>query len=184
MAPTRRALYELQMASPCAAEWDGQMDGTERIRRCQRCQLNVYRIADLTREEAEDVVRQGEGHQCRSLYRRQDGTVLPRDCPVGVAKARKAARWWKERVFHLFLLALPIFIIDTFIFIDPDSQQTAFDPGRSVRETFDDLGDLFSPAPAAPAGSKAILYYAPKPLVLGLQDDQEIDPSDVSEPSK
>src|SRR5690348_13585109 len=103
MARTLQPLHELQMASPCSADWE-QMPGTERVRRCHKCRLNVYRVSDLTREEAEEVVEAQEGHACRYLYRRQDGTVLVQDCPKGVAALRKASRWWKERMFHLFLL--------------------------------------------------------------------------------
>jgi hypothetical protein len=83
----------------------------------------VYRISDLTREEAEEVIEDQEGYACSSLYRRQDGTVLVQDCPKGIAAARKASRWWKERMFHLFLLVLPWMILTGYIYLD-----TAHDP--------------------------------------------------------
>src|SRR6266852_4835584 len=116
MARTPRALHELQMASPCSADWE-QMKGKGRVRACHKCRLYVYRVSDLTREEAEEVIEDAEGARCTSLYRRQDGTVLAEDCPRGVAAARKASRWWKERVCHLFLLVLPVIIITGFISI-------------------------------------------------------------------
>src|SRR5437588_5194269 len=117
MAKPQQPLHELQMAAPCSADWE-QMPGLERVRRCAKCRLNVYRVSDLTREEAEAVVQREENHPCPSLYRRQDGTVLAQDCPKGVSAARKASRWWKERVFHLFLLVLPWMIITGFIHLD------------------------------------------------------------------
>ena len=52
MAKPQQPLHELQMASPCSANWD-EMKGAERVRRCGRCRLNVYRTSDLTREDLE-----------------------------------------------------------------------------------------------------------------------------------
>src|ERR1700687_2585338 len=114
MAKPECPMHELQMATPCSANWE-QMPGAERVRYCTKCRLNVYRVADLTRSEAEDVVKREGGRGFPSLYRRQDGTVLVQDCPKGVAAARKASRWWKERVVHLFLLVLPWLILTGFI---------------------------------------------------------------------
>jgi hypothetical protein len=123
MARTLQRLHELQMASPCSAGWD-EMKGTDRVRRCHKCRLLVYRVSDLTREEAEEVVEAYEGHACRHLYRRHDGTVLMQDCPKGVAAARKASRWWKERMFHLFLLLLPWMILTGFIHLDSQLEES------------------------------------------------------------
>jgi hypothetical protein len=152
MARTRPHLHELQMASPCSADWD-EMKGTERVRRCRRCHLNVYRISDLTREEAEEVVEDAEGERCTSLYRRQDGTVLVEDCPRGVAAARRASRWWKERMFHLFLLVLPWIIITGFLSIDADTKEGRF--SLTDIEPFKSL-DLLASRPTAPGGLKRI----------------------------
>ena len=140
------------MASPCFADWD-EMKGTERVRHCRRCRLNVYRISDLPREQAEEVVEDAEGERCTSLYRRQDGTVLVEDCPRGVAAARKASRWWKERMFHLFLLVLPFIIITGFLSIDADTKEGRFSltdiqPFRAL--------DLLASRSSAPGGLKAI----------------------------
>jgi len=43
----------------------------------------------LPREEAEALLVAREGSLCVRLYRRQDGTVLTSDCPVGVKKRRR-----------------------------------------------------------------------------------------------
>src|SRR5260370_5248 len=65
MARTPRALHELQMASPCSADWE-QMKGKGRVRACHKCRLYVYRVSDLTREEAEEVIEDAEGAPRRS----------------------------------------------------------------------------------------------------------------------
>jgi len=43
----------------------------------------------MNREEAERLVRDREGRTCVQLYRRHDGTVLTKDCPVGVTALRQ-----------------------------------------------------------------------------------------------
>lgn len=78
--------------------------GADRVRHCDRCRLNVYNFANLTREESVALI---EAHAaagkrlCGALYRRADGTMLTRDCPVGVAAARR----WVGRAFSRALAA-------------------------------------------------------------------------------
>lgn len=59
------------------------MAGTERIRHCHRCDLNVYNLTAMTRDEAQSLVDSTEGRLCTRFYRRQDGTILTRDCRAG-----------------------------------------------------------------------------------------------------
>jgi len=81
-------LDSLELASPCSAKWS-EMEGNNQKRYCKQCCLNVYNFAEMTRREAERIVESNEGRLCGILYRRADGTVLTRDCPVGVAALRK-----------------------------------------------------------------------------------------------
>src|SRR5215470_16980060 len=82
-------LDNIRVASPCPANWD-EMLGTDRKRYCGECKLNVYNLSDMTRAEAERLLTESEGRLCVRYYRRADGTVLTRDCPVGwrAVKAR------------------------------------------------------------------------------------------------
>ena len=85
-------LDQIRVASPCSVGWES-MAGNDRVRFCSLCQLNVYNFAELTRKEADQLVRTTEGRICGRLYRRSDGTVITRDCPVGLrAIRRKVAR--------------------------------------------------------------------------------------------
>lgn len=43
----------------------------------------------MTRTAAEVLVNTHEGRLCKMLYRRSDGTVLTRDCPVGMRQVRR-----------------------------------------------------------------------------------------------
>ncbi len=78
----------IAVASPCTASWD-DMRGTDWFRFCPKCELNVYNLSALTCEQAEKLVRQKEGRLCVRFYRRADGTVLTRDCPVGLRAVRR-----------------------------------------------------------------------------------------------
>ncbi len=79
-------LDRVQVASPCPIPWNA-MRGDERIRFCHACKLTVYNLSAMGREEAEELVRNREGRMCVSFYRRTDGTILTRDCPVGWRRA-------------------------------------------------------------------------------------------------
>jgi hypothetical protein len=78
----------LRIASPCSVAWD-KMIGNERTRFCDLCELNVYDISSMARSEVEELVESKKGRLCLRLYRRVDGTVLTRDCPVGLRDVRK-----------------------------------------------------------------------------------------------
>ena len=81
-------LNQIRIASPCPVSWE-QMIGDNRVRFCGECQLNVYNFGELSRTEAEELLRSTEGRLCGRLYRRADGTVITKDCPVGFRAARR-----------------------------------------------------------------------------------------------
>jgi hypothetical protein len=75
-------LNNIHIASPCAADWN-EMVGDERRRFCSQCSLNVYNLSGMTGDEAENLLLTSEGRVCVRFYRRKDGTILTKDCPVG-----------------------------------------------------------------------------------------------------
>lgn len=101
-------LERIEIASPCKANWD-EMSGDERMRMCSLCKLNVYNLSDMTKSEAEQFLEdkvQAGGRVCVKMYRRQDGTVLTDDCPVGLRKLRDAARRAHKMVASVVALVL------------------------------------------------------------------------------
>jgi len=76
-------LDKIKVAAPCSAEWRF-MYGDDRVRFCGQCSQNVYNLSEMTREEAEDLIRKTDGQLCVRFYRRKDGTVLTNNCPVGL----------------------------------------------------------------------------------------------------
>jgi hypothetical protein len=84
-------LNNIHIASPCPARWD-QMSGDERVRACGACNKNVYNVSHMTRAEAEALFVEKEGHLCLRYYQRADGTILLKDCAIGLTKKRRR-RW-------------------------------------------------------------------------------------------
>lgn len=75
-------LNNLKIASPCSANWN-EMIGDNRQRHCGDCQLNVYNLSGMTQTEAENFLMNAEGRVCVRFFKRTDGTILTKDCPVG-----------------------------------------------------------------------------------------------------
>ena len=81
-------INNVRIASPCSVGWDS-MSGDERTRHCEKCSLSVFNISALTASEIEKLILGCEGRLCIRMYRRGDGTVLTRDCPVGLRAVQK-----------------------------------------------------------------------------------------------
>jgi hypothetical protein len=80
-------VHDIRIATPCKADWN-KMSGDERVRFCGQCKLNVYNISEMTTDEAEKLIIEKEGKLCVRMYRRTDGTLLNKDCPIGLLKRR------------------------------------------------------------------------------------------------
>src|ERR1041384_8135111 len=90
MAKFTSPLEGVRVAAPCKADW-GRMVGDERVRYCGQCSLHVYNLSGMTRREAEALVTSSEGRLCVRYYRRADGTILTRNCPVGLSALKRRA---------------------------------------------------------------------------------------------
>ena len=81
-------LDRVRIAAPCKADWQ-QMIGTDRVRFCGQCSLNVYNLSSMTKTEAESFIARSEGRLCVRFYRRSDGSILTENCPVGLRAIRR-----------------------------------------------------------------------------------------------
>lgn len=81
-------LDHVRVASPCTVPWSS-MTGDERTRHCQKCNLNVFNLSDMTRPEAEELILARHGRLCIRYYQRSDGTILTSDCPIGITAVRR-----------------------------------------------------------------------------------------------
>ncbi|MCA9610590.1 MAG: hypothetical protein KC619_33575 [Myxococcales bacterium] len=75
-----RTFDHLPIASPCDASWEA-MEGDGPMRRCHRCEEDVYDLAGLSPDAALALVEHERGS--KRLHRRADGTVITGDCPEG-----------------------------------------------------------------------------------------------------
>jgi len=81
-------LDNIRVATPCTADW-AKMTGDERTRACADCNKRVYNLSNLTRDEAQALLIEKEGKLCVRYYQRTDGTILLKDCSIGVGRRRK-----------------------------------------------------------------------------------------------
>lgn len=88
MKTNRFDIDSLRIASPCHVGWDSML-GDERVRHCDSCKLNVFNIAELTSNEVQELLIAREGRLCIRMFRRADGTVITKDCPVGLQAYQK-----------------------------------------------------------------------------------------------
>src|SRR2546430_6436464 len=93
----KHPLNHVEVAAPCKADWD-QMIGSEQMRFCGQCNLNVYNLSGMTRVEAESLIARNEGRLCVRFYRRTDGSIITRDCPVGLRAIRDRVSYWTRAV--------------------------------------------------------------------------------------
>lgn len=78
----------IDIAWPCHVAWE-QMAGSSSVRHCRQCNLNVYNLSGMTRDEATKLIADHEGRLCVRFYRRADGAVLTKDCPIGLTAVRR-----------------------------------------------------------------------------------------------
>ncbi|HMJ09235.1 MAG TPA: hypothetical protein VK468_09530, partial [Pyrinomonadaceae bacterium] len=79
----RFEINKVRVASPCSVGWES-MSGNDRVRTCDSCRLNIYNTAEMTAAEVASLIQNHKGRLCIRLRRRADGTLITKDCPVGV----------------------------------------------------------------------------------------------------
>jgi hypothetical protein len=97
-------LDHVKIAAPCPADWD-QMFSFEgdRVRFCSQCNLNVYNLSGMSRQEAEALITKTEGRLCVRFYRRADGSILTQNCPVGLKAIKRRVAWVAQFVLGIVL---------------------------------------------------------------------------------
>ena len=88
MAKYTNPLEHVRVAAPRSADWN-RMRGDNRVRFCDRCNLNVYNLSEMSQRDAEALIRRTEGRLCVRFYRRTDGTILTDNCPVGLRAIKR-----------------------------------------------------------------------------------------------
>ena len=140
-------LDNIHIASPCSANWD-EMFGDDRKRFCGECKLNVYNLSNMTRHEAENLLINSEGRLCVRFFRRADGTVLTKNCPVGWQAMKQRVSRVATAVFSMVAgLFSGIF---AFNILNSESSYETIN-SMSVTENFvETKGDVIGPATETP----------------------------------
>jgi hypothetical protein len=166
-------LDRVRIASPCKADWN-EMSGDERSRHCRECKLNVYNVAGLTKKEAEALLEKAAAGQrvCLRLSRRADGTIITKDCPVGVKLARRlkiraaALRLSATTAFlWLFGIAQPSTARELMgkIAAPTNSYQQAAPVNNNLDpDTEETMGDIAEPDPQPTMGEPAVAPLSPQ----------------------
>jgi len=89
MSEHKVKLEQIEIRKPCPMPWE-DMVGDDQVRFCGHCNLNVYNLSAMTRDEAEQLIENREGRLCGRMFVRSDGMVLTADCEkIRFALARK-----------------------------------------------------------------------------------------------
>jgi hypothetical protein len=142
-------LNNIKIASPCSADWNAMM-GDERKRYCGDCKLNVYNLSGMTRAEAENLIVNSEGRVCVRFYRRADGTVLTKDCPVGWAKIKQ-----RTKVFVTAAFALIVSLFSNILFVSIFNKSKEFNKNFPI--------PFSTPTPEMPHTTGVMALPSPTP---------------------
>jgi hypothetical protein len=97
-------LDHLKIAAPCPADWDRMFSfEDERVRFCSQCNLNVYNLSGMSRQEAEALITKTEGRLCVRFYRKADGSILTQNCPIGLKALKRRVAWAAQAVLGMVL---------------------------------------------------------------------------------
>lgn len=97
MARFKSPLNHVQVAAPCKADWN-EMIGSEQVRFCGQCNLNVYNLSGMSRVDAESLIVRTEGRLCVRFYRRRDGSIITQDCPVGLRAIQRRVSYLAKAI--------------------------------------------------------------------------------------
>lgn len=112
--PNLDPLADLQIASPCSARWE-DMTGDDEVRFCGLCNLHVFNLSAMNRQEAAVLLAADSNSMCLQYYRRADGAVLTKDCPVG-ASAREQKRIGGRRKAGKAMLGVGVAAVGAAVF--------------------------------------------------------------------
>jgi len=162
----KNPLAHVRVASPCQADWD-QMIGSDRVRFCGQCSLNVYNLSAMTRDQAEHLIAANEGRLCVRFYRRNDGSILTQDCPVGLRAVRARVSYWTKAAAAALLTFLAATglqsLISNFHPFEPQVEEVEM---GIIPQPIDDVvvvqGGMQLPEPGEPVSMGQVVLQRPR----------------------
>jgi hypothetical protein len=141
-----KVLNDVQVASPCSADWEA-MEGDEKVRFCGECRLHVFNLSAMDLEEAAEKVSQASDRLCVRFFRRHDGTILTRDCPVGLERKARSRRMVLRTTSVVAMAGFAAVVI---------KQAVAVKARPEPEVVGDDMGKVAAPPPIAIAGGMSM----------------------------
>jgi hypothetical protein len=107
MADSRPELDGLRLSAPCPKRWD-ELEGDERTRHCDACDLHVTNLTAMTRPAAREFLaqREGKGRVCVTFVRAPSGQVLTAEDVARLRPSRLRAAW--RACASLLFASLPL----------------------------------------------------------------------------
>lgn len=150
-------INDFRVASPCHVAWDA-MTGDDRVRNCDSCKIDVFNIAEMTAVEAEHLIQIREGRLCIRLFKRSDGTVITKDCPVGF-------RAYQKRIARFAGAALAAILGLFSVSFGQKEDKKSFDAAKAgivrtsnEKQETDLIGTVLDPHGAIVAGAEIKLF--------------------------
>jgi hypothetical protein len=72
---SQKLLDRVRIGTPCQTDWQA-MRGDDRVRFCGQCEKHVYNLSQMTRQQAERLIRKTNGNLCARFERRADGGIV------------------------------------------------------------------------------------------------------------
>ena len=134
----------VRIAHPCSQKWS-KMEGDARVRMCAACNLHVFNFAEISSEEARQLIRKSTNGEriCARIFKRLDGTVMTKDCPRGFSHGWRYAR----KLLPSAQGAMLVLVVLVAAFV---GTVTLF--GDNIRRLYSvSAGDMIAVEPVAPA---------------------------------
>ena len=177
MSANKIPLSQIKVASPCTASWEA-MSGDDTTRFCGQCAQYVYNLSAMTADQAETLVAENEGHMCVRFYRRADGTMMSKDCPVGWRAIKRRTAIIAGAGVAVVAATLSIFSLGVFAGIRGNGN------GMRLPNPIARVWDMLFPPPVVMVIPPAPLPFGEGGMVMGgiCPPDRIIQPFPVIEP--
>jgi len=115
------------VSAPCQAAWE-KMPGSDAVRYCAECGLQVHNLSGMTQREAESVLSENRGRLCVRLLHGPEGSVLTVDNGLHQGRIRRRLARFGAALMALF--GFPSCMVPTMGSIDVGAK--ARRPGQAI----------------------------------------------------
>ncbi len=84
-------LEQVRVGNPCPKQWE-ELRGDAQVRFCDECELRVFNLSEMTRDEAQSLLDAHPDRLCVCYRPNTTGGVTPLDYQT--VKPRRPMRWW------------------------------------------------------------------------------------------